>query len=304
MKENERIHRAPATLDGECPSCFGIPEMVCPRDDEGVIQPQPECLQCKAVKSCLRKAVEVQGLIREREPTSPIVFRVTGFLKRWSEHKRHGGPLSILENEALTTNRIVVVHQGALGDFLLVLSVLKGLHDGRPALRFHFWTRPQYAQLLRELPFLGGFHTCEGSELTPYYHDDLWRTADVPVFFQDADTTLFFGQSSARPVCERLSQRLPYPVHWIQSFPSPQEHSRKGVPELVADQLRALGYSAPSTVMRLQAVPEAGQFVRQLLQELGWEKGARPVLLHVGSGGKKKIWPLRRWRLLMRWLRE
>jgi len=85
-KENS-VHRTPCQHEGEHSPCFGIPDLVCPRNEEGIIEPQPECVSCAHLKACLRKAVEAQGLVRGRDPNSPT-SRIAGFFKRWSRRKR------------------------------------------------------------------------------------------------------------------------------------------------------------------------------------------------------------------------
>ncbi len=81
------LTRTPARQEGERPPCHGIAELVCPRDEEGVIQPQPECVSCADVKTCLRKAVLAEGLLKaDPDPPSPV-SKMSGFLKRWSRQK-------------------------------------------------------------------------------------------------------------------------------------------------------------------------------------------------------------------------
>ncbi len=84
--ERAPISRSPALYEGQKPPCHGIPGMVCPRDEEGNIEPQPECVICPEVKTCLRKALEAEGLVRAPEPPSPV-SKVSDFLRRWSHRK-------------------------------------------------------------------------------------------------------------------------------------------------------------------------------------------------------------------------
>ncbi len=71
------------------PSCFGDPERVCPRNEDGFIEPQRECLQCPEVRSCLQAALQAQGVLKTPSAPSPMAESSIGrFLKRWSERKR------------------------------------------------------------------------------------------------------------------------------------------------------------------------------------------------------------------------
>lgn len=69
--------------DKEHPPCFGDPNAVCPRDEEGFSQPQAGCLPCEFLRSCLQHALRKQGVIG----APPVVTKVTHFLRRWSDQK-------------------------------------------------------------------------------------------------------------------------------------------------------------------------------------------------------------------------
>jgi hypothetical protein len=69
------------------PSCYGDPAQVCPKDDEGVIQPQRACMPCVFLKECLQQALYVAGMIVKPGSETRVVSKATGFLKRWSDKK-------------------------------------------------------------------------------------------------------------------------------------------------------------------------------------------------------------------------
>ena len=71
------------------PPCFGDAERVCPRNEDGFIEPQRECLQCPEVRACLQAALQAQGVLKTPTAPSPMAESCIGrFLKRWSERKR------------------------------------------------------------------------------------------------------------------------------------------------------------------------------------------------------------------------
>ncbi len=181
----------------------------------------------------------------------------------------------------------------------MTLPVLHGLHQ-RFSMCFDLWTRPQHSDIVQSLPFVGARHTCECKDLAPFYHDDLWEKAPVPPFFQGAETVFFLGQDSLRPISERMSRRLPCPVHWVRSFP--QRDTRKSVPDFVAGRLRSLGLSTQNIPVRLKASRQDLVSIQSRLVELGLPLQCSPVVLHPGSGGRKKIWPLKKWRFLVQWI--
>lgn len=69
------------------PECFGDPQQVCPVDENGIMQPQTQCLGCGVLKSCLQKALRNRGILPPPLTESPVVLKMTSFLRRWSDHK-------------------------------------------------------------------------------------------------------------------------------------------------------------------------------------------------------------------------
>ncbi|MCX7822113.1 MAG: hypothetical protein N2260_01560 [Syntrophobacterales bacterium] len=68
-------------------SCFGNPGKVAKRNNQGFIEPDTECVNCKSVSLCLREALQKEGILsppfRERE----LVKGIMGFIRRWSDKK-------------------------------------------------------------------------------------------------------------------------------------------------------------------------------------------------------------------------
>jgi len=204
--------------------------------------------------------------------------------------------------------KLVVVHQGALGDFLLMLAVLEGLQGFYPDLRVDFWSKKEHFDLIANKPFVGCFHSCEGSELLPFFNEDSAKEAQVPSFFLNADAVLIFGQRSSRAPAAALAERMTCPVQWIESFPAlnsnllDSQHSMH-ICEFLKIQLRDLGWSVEDTFAHIEARHDERSAVRDWLAQRGIAEENKPVLVHPGSGGRKKIQPLRRWWNLLGWLR-
>jgi hypothetical protein len=196
--------------------------------------------------------------------------------------------------ERSTAARLVVAHQGAVGDFLLMAPVLEGLCRIHSRIRIDLWSNPEHAALLSARPYAGSVHPSGGVELAPFFHENLWVDAPIPDFFQDASAILIFGQESGRILGERLGARLSSPVHWVRSFPPPGCMRHASL--YVAGQLREMGWPVEAEPLRLDPLPDAAREVDAWLAGRGLAGSAmRPLLIHVGSGGKRKIWPLSKW---------
>ncbi|NLJ27505.1 glycosyltransferase family 9 protein [Desulforhabdus amnigena] len=198
--------------------------------------------------------------------------------------------------------RLVILHQGALGDFLLAYPVLEGLCHCQPDVYMDFWSKKEHVELIGSRPWVHAVHSCHGPELVPFHHEELWQDARIPPFLQDAHTIFIFGQESNRILAERLSHRLTFPVQWIQSFPQAPE--ARSVSQFLKDQLVCRGWQVEDMRARIDPSADERSAALEFLASLGWKPRQKPIIIHPGSGGKKKIWPLRNWWSLLEWLRK
>ncbi len=218
--------------------------------------------------------------------------------------------------------RGVVFHQGALGDFLMAASAIDELAEDPAWARIDFWSKPEHVSLLAGKSYLGECHSPDGALVACLLQDSLWPTAALPDFLIEADHVFIFGQAGSRLMAERLSARLSASVAWIQSFPAAKD-TRTHVSHFLRRQLRNLGWPLPAKLVPEIFNPGAGKFNEQivggkplalsppfsekqaasdLLRGLGIYSG--PILIHPGSGGTRKVWPLRNWHGLLDWIRR
>jgi len=196
--------------------------------------------------------------------------------------------------------RLLIIHQGALGDFILTLPVLEGLHLLWPDVLFDFCSRPEYTVLLANKSYFGNAYSADGSVPSSLYHEELWRTSKLAPYFENARRILLFGQDSSRIIADRLSQLVSCPVHWIRSFP-PSGLTRP-VTLFLIDQLQRVGLNVEYVTPRLRPLSSEKKAVRSWITEQGWSQRPAPIIIHTGSGGRGKIWPLSRWWSLLDWL--
>ncbi|HOV86370.1 MAG TPA: glycosyltransferase family 9 protein [Syntrophobacteraceae bacterium] len=202
--------------------------------------------------------------------------------------------------QTVTGRRFAVIHQGALGDFLSALPLFDGLHESEPGIFIDFWSKAEYGSLLAAKPYLGAVHSRDDPALTPFYHEQLWMDAPVPGTLAQAHVIFVFGQSNSRVLARRLAARCGVPVHWIQSFPDP--HARRHVGRFLAEQLHLLGWRCCTGIPRIDPDGEERRQVRRWLERWTGDAEAQPLVIHPGSGGMKKVWPLKRWWSLVDWL--
>jgi len=196
--------------------------------------------------------------------------------------------------------RLVIVHQGALGDFLLALPVFEGLHRLYPEAPIDFCSRLEYVSILRTKSYIGRVYSADSSSLASLYHDQLWQATRVATYFLEARAIFLFGQGSSRILASRLSQLVNCELHWLQSFPVSGRN--RPVTWFLLDQLREQGLKVEYMMPQIDPLPREKRIVQEWMISAGWDRKPKPIIIHPGSGGRKKIWPLNKWWSLLEWL--
>ncbi len=75
-------------ISSKKPDCFGVASKVCPRSEEGFIEPNKECLNCVYLRECLKQVLIEDGVLIPPPSERPFVKKVFRFLKRWSKLKK------------------------------------------------------------------------------------------------------------------------------------------------------------------------------------------------------------------------
>ncbi len=198
--------------------------------------------------------------------------------------------------------RAVVFHQGALGDFVIAAGAAEELAQALGAgARVDFWSKPEHVSLLDGKGYLGECRSLDGALIARLLQDSLWRGAALPDFLLKADQVFIFGQTGSRLMAERLSLRLSANVSWIQSFPAASDPGAH-VSRFLRRQLNDLGWPIAGNPLYLSAPASEKQAATDLLHRLGIS--SKPIFIHPGSGGRRKVWPLRNWHGLLDWIRS
>ncbi len=196
--------------------------------------------------------------------------------------------------------RAVVFHQGALGDFLLAASVLDELCAADPRLMLDFWSKPEHVALLVGKPYFGKCVPLDGPLIPSLFQDNLWRSTPLPDFLEEADRVFILGQSGTRILAERLSTQLRARVNWIKSFPT--DETGIHVTDFVRRQMAALGLQFSMSSGSLIQPPNVLEESDSFLKRFGIAE--KPVFIHPGSGGKRKVCPPNNWHSLLHWLKK
>jgi ADP-heptose:LPS heptosyltransferase len=188
---------------------------------------------------------------------------------------------------------ILIVHQGAIGDFILSLPALEALHHFDPEAKFTLLAHPFMLETIHARPYVQNVLDCGGSWWAPLYRPGGKLAPEHLEPLLEVDSVFAFVRSTSQLLVHNLTHNLGKPVYRVDPFPAP-DHDL-GPTDYQCLQLEKIGIPAippPAAIIAPpgQDVVEVIAFLRQNLSPQD-----RLVLLHPGSGSRKKLWTPSGW---------
>ncbi|MBI2505355.1 MAG: glycosyltransferase family 9 protein [Candidatus Latescibacteria bacterium] len=191
------------------------------------------------------------------------------------------------------SGNLLAKRSGALGDFVLTLPAFAALRQAFPGARLHLIGDPRFFPLAR--PDAALDH--DRAELIPLYSGTPLPAAIRP-FFADCAFFLAYAVDPDGRLEHRLRRLVGGEVLVCDPRPAGDLHLTA---HLLAP-LRQRGLPIPDPVPRFNLLPAERQYARVCWQE---RRLTPPlVLIHPGSGGRRKCWPLSRFLALARRCRQ
>jgi ADP-heptose:LPS heptosyltransferase len=187
----------------------------------------------------------------------------------------------------------LIVHQGAIGDFILSLPAIEAIHSRYPEARFSFFGRPATLEIIFSRSYFAEIIDNAESRWASLYHSNPRIQPAAFGSLPQVDRVFAFGSVSSRLLVDNLASLLGTSSHRIDPFPDPSLGF--SVSDYQCRQLLELGIPAvpvPPAIIApcKQDTLEIRRFVREQVKT-----GKRLVIVHPGSGGKKKIWSPAGW---------
>ena len=190
-------------------------------------------------------------------------------------------------------NSILIIHQGAIGDFILSLPPLEAIHRFHSQTRFIFLGHPSVLEIIHSRPYFDVVLNCSDKRWAPLYSSKVKLETEVFDSLPQVDSIFAFCRSSSQTMVDNLARIYEKPSYRIDPFPEPNLGLH--VSDYQCHQLEELGIPSlpcPAPVI----APSHKDFLeaRRFLQA-NVRAGERLVLLHPGSGGRKKLWSVSGW---------
>ena len=190
-------------------------------------------------------------------------------------------------------NSILIVHQGAIGDFILSLPAVEAMHRFYPEAHFTFIAHPGIVEIIQRRPYFKQVFDCSDRCWTSLYNSEGKVAGVVHDLLPQVESTFVFGRPASQIVADNLASHLGNPAHRLDPFPEPSQ--RLGVGEYQCRQLEKIGIPATPPPDAIIAPPHHAVFEARDFFSRSFGPKDRLVLLHPGSGGKQKLWAVAGW---------
>ena len=188
---------------------------------------------------------------------------------------------------------ILIVHQGAIGDFILSLPPLEAIHRFHSQSRFIFLSHPSILEIIHARPYFDDVLNCSDKRWAPLYNSKANLEAGLFDSLPPVDCIFAFCRSSSQTFVDNLARIYQKPSYRIDPFPEPNLGLH--VSDYQCRQLEQLGItSLPCSAPVISPSQQDLLGARRFLQE-NVRAGKQLVLLHPGSGARKKLWSVGGW---------
>jgi len=197
---------------------------------------------------------------------------------------------------------MLVIHQGALGDFILALPVLSALRRAFPEARPVMMGYPRILQLAEERFYAEEIFSIDQKGMATFFvrQGPLDRT--LSQFFSAFELIVVFGKDGEGTLIGNLKKVCQGRVLHINPLPNWDEGVH--LSDHLLKQLTRYGISLSETYPRLHLK----ELDRKWGEDFWMGRGVSPeerskvIVLHPGSGSRKKTWSLRKFLDLFRHL--
>jgi heptosyltransferase III len=194
----------------------------------------------------------------------------------------------------MTSAKILVIHQGAIGDLMLSLPAFQTIKNAFPACSFELLGYPLTLALAGEPA--DTVRSVDGPQLSSLYGEHGNVTPEVHQYLAGFERVFIFSAQDKSALIENVQRCHSAALH-ISTFPAAHRH----VIDFQLAQLVQAGFVPAGPVPHMQVKPDDGKRAEMFLREHGVcaDTGLR-IAVHPGSGGKRKNWPAQAFLRVMR----
>ncbi|MGQ9509189.1 MAG: glycosyltransferase family 9 protein [Thermodesulfobacteriota bacterium] len=202
--------------------------------------------------------------------------------------------VSFSSGEFSDIESILIIHQGAIGDFILALPALASLRKAFPNARCVIMGYPRIIQLVHKRIYADEIVSVDQKGMATFFVQDGSLDLSLSQFFQAFDLIVPFGKGYEGVLIKNLKRVAKGLILPISSFPRWDEGVH--ITDHLMGQLKRYGISTFDSIPRLYLNDEDRSWARAFWKSKGIhpEGISKVLLIHPGSGSKRKVWPLKK----------
>jgi ADP-heptose:LPS heptosyltransferase len=193
----------------------------------------------------------------------------------------------------LRNGKILVCHQGALGDLLLALPAIRALRHALHPAWLEMMGHPWILALVHGQPYADAIMDINRGDMAPFFQEAAPLPPAMMRFLGTFDAAFCFSRSET--LAYNLRRAGIIQTFTLPSFPEGRVH----VTDHHLSSLKAFGIAVAPTPPLIYLRHEERQSAERFLLQKGWDF-QKIVALHPGAGSRKKAWPAARFAALAR----
>ena len=199
---------------------------------------------------------------------------------------------------------VLVIHQGALGDFILALPALETLRKAFPRAKSVIMGYPRILELVEKRFYAEEILSVDQKGMATFFVREGPLDFTLAEFFKTFDLIVVFGKDGEGPVIRNLRRVCQGRILQINSFPPWDE--KVHLTDHLIKQLIQYGLPASGSTPRLHLTESDREWAKDFWKGKGVapEERSKVMILHPGSGSKRKVWPLERFSNLAHFLHD
>jgi len=212
---------------------------------------------------------------------------------------RHSTPL-----KTANVRSMLMIHQGALGDFILALPILETLRNAFRQAKSVIMGFPRILELVEKRFYADEILAIDQRGMASFFVRGGPLDRNLSQFFSTFNLLVVFGKDEEGILIGNLRQVCR--GHILHLNPFPEWTQRIHVSDHLLKELHRYGFPISNQNPRIYLTEKDRDLGRRFFKAQGLteEERSKAIIVHPGSGSRKKVWPLERFLDLVRYLQR
>jgi ADP-heptose:LPS heptosyltransferase len=199
---------------------------------------------------------------------------------------------------------VLVIHQGALGDFILALPALETLRHAFPHAKLIIMGYPRILELVEKRFYADEILSIDQKGMASFFVREGVLDFQLSQYFETFDLIVVFGKEGESTIIRNLRKVCQGRILHIHSFPPWDE--KVHLTDHLLKQFARYGFPESRSTPKLHLKESDREWAGDFWKSKGVtpEERSKVIVLHPGSGGKRKVWPLDRFLNLTHMLQD